>query len=263
MEAAATCTGLITVNESTGAVTPTIDYYTLGHFSKFVLPGAVRIWSSNAPGLIDAAFVNPDGERVLVAYNDSATSRTFQVVSKGKSFLYTLPALAGATFTWTEPAGPTRAIGPHAVEAPRLPVVHRSTEYRIGATAQRIMASSYTDISNLQTEQCTDDDGGFDAGFASDGSWAEFRNIDFGSGVQSVDVRMASAGSGGTLRFRLDSVTGPIVAEVAVPITGGWQTWQTVNAQVTGATGVRNLYVVFARNAGSGGIGNLNWFQFR
>ncbi len=258
-----TCTGLVTVNQSTGAVTPTIDYYTLGHFSKFVLPGAVRIWSSNAPGLIDAAFINPDGERVLVSYNDSAASRTFQVVSKGRSFLYTLPALAGATFTWTEPVGPTRAIGPQDVRAPRYPVAHRSSEYSISATAQRIMASSYTGISNLQTEQCTDTDGGFDAGFSSDGSWAQFRNIDFESGVQSVDVRMASAGSGGTLRFRLDSVSGPLAAEVAVPITGGWQTWQTVNARVTGATGVRDLYVVFARNAGSGGIGNLNWFQFK
>jgi glucosylceramidase len=258
-----TCTGLITVNESTGAVTPTIDYYTLGHFSKFVLPGAVRIWSSNAPGVIDAAFVNPDGGRVLVAYNDSAVSRTFQVASQGRSFIYTLPALAGATFTWTEPAGATRAIRPQDAKAPRLPVVHRSAEYRVSATAQPIMASSYTDISNIQTEQCSDTDGGFDAGYANDGSWAEYRNIDFGSGVQSVAVRMASAGSGGTLRFHLDSVTGPLIAQVTVPVTGGWQTWQTVSAPVSGATGEHYLYVVFARNAGSGGIGNLNWFQFK
>ena len=59
----ATCTPLVTVNSSTGAVTNDIDYYTLGHFSKFVRPGAVHVYSSNAPGLISAAFVNPDGWR--------------------------------------------------------------------------------------------------------------------------------------------------------------------------------------------------------
>ena len=159
-----TCTGLITVNQSTGAVTPAIDYYTLGHFSKFVLPGAVHIWSSNAPGVISAAFINPDGGRVLVAYNDSAASRTFQVVSRDKSFLYTLPALAGATFTWTEPAGPIRAVKPAGTRPPRFPAVREGNEYRIHAATQRIMASSYTDISNLQTELCADADGGFDAG---------------------------------------------------------------------------------------------------
>ena len=45
-----TCTPLVTVSESSGAVTYPIDYYTLGQYSKFVLPGAVRVYSSNAPG---------------------------------------------------------------------------------------------------------------------------------------------------------------------------------------------------------------------
>lgn len=258
-----TCTGLITVNQSTGAVTPTIDYYTLGHFSKFVLPGAVRIWSSNAPGLIDAAFTNPDGQRVLVAYNDSAASRSFQVVSKGRSFLYTLPALGGATFTWTEPAGATHAIRPHDVRAPRYPVAHRNGVYSIGATSQRIMASSYTGISNFQTEQCSDADGGFNVGYSASGSWVEYRNIDFGSGVQSVDVRLANPAAGGTLHFHLDSLTGPQIAQLVAPVTGGWQTWQTVNVPVTGAKGLRNLYVVYSGSSSEGGLVNLNWFQFK
>ena len=43
-----TCNPLVTVNSSSGAVSYTIDFYTLGHFSKFVLPGAHRIYSGNA-----------------------------------------------------------------------------------------------------------------------------------------------------------------------------------------------------------------------
>jgi len=44
-----------------------------------------------------------------------------------------------------------------------------------------------------------------------------------------------------------------------IPITGGWQTWSNVNAAVTSASGVHDLYAVFK---GTSGIGNLNWFQF-
>lgn len=258
-----TCTPLITVDHSTGLVTPTIDFYTLGHFSKFVLPGAVRIWSNNAPSIITTAFVNPDGSKALVAYNDTSTSRTFQVISKNRFFLYTLPALAGATFTWNDQLRNPRAAGTQEARPPRSQVTSQGPEYRIRATAQRILASSYTGSSNLQTESTTDADGGFDVGSSSKGSWAEYRNLEFGSGVRSVDVRVASGGSGGTLQFRLDSVTGPLIAEAAIASTGGWQTWQTVNARVSGSSGMHDLYVVFAGSTSSGGIGNLNWFQFK
>ena len=236
-----TCTPLITVNQSTGAVTNNIDYYTLGHFSKFALPGATRIYSSNAPRIVTAAFLNPNGTEALVAYNDSSSSQTFQVTSHGRSFLYTLPALAGATFVW---------------EAGR-PAREAVSGYAVNAASQQIQASSYNEMRGLQTETTTDADGGYDLGYASDGSWAEYRRIDFGSGVSSVSIRMASAGGGGTVEFHLDSPTGPLIGTAPIQITGGWQAWTTASAAITGAAGVRNLFVVY------GGVVNLNWFQFR
>ena len=149
------CAGLITVNENTGDVSYNIDYYTLGYFSKFVIPGATRVWSSNAAGLISAAFLNPDGRsRVVVVYNDSSFDRSFQVVWNGLVFNYFLPALCGATFGWT--ADPTP----------------QDAGYSIPAT-QQIQASSYTRVSGLQTETTLDVDAGFDLAYASDGSWAE------------------------------------------------------------------------------------------
>ena len=51
-----------------------------------------------------------------------------------------------------------------------------------------------------------------------------FEKVDFGTGVSSVDVRLASAAStAGTLELHLDSGTGPLIATVHVPLTGGWQ----------------------------------------
>jgi glucosylceramidase len=258
-----TCTPLVTVNSQTGAVSYPVDYYTLGHFSKFVVPGSTAVWSSNAPGLIGAAFVTPsrtpaargtshfyDGLVVLVAYNDSSNIQTFQVSWHGRSFAYTLPALAGATFTWPASADAS-AIGSGG---------HDPGGYTIAAT-QQIQASSYTQISNLQSEPCTDVDAGFDIGYAAAGSWLEYDNIDFGSGPSAVDVRWASAGSGGTLEFHLDSTTGPIAAQGNFGVTGGWETWQTFTIPVSGAQGLHKLFVVFG-GSGASGLGNLNWFHF-
>jgi hypothetical protein len=187
---------------------------------------------------------------VLVAYNDSSASRTFQVSWRGRSFSYTLPSLAGATFTWSDVAAIAR--GARVVAVPAYTI----------AAAQQIQASSYTEISNLQSEPCTDSDGGFDLGYAVDGSWLEYDNLDFRSGVTAVDVRWASAGSGGTLEFHLDSTSGPMIAQGGLPVTGGWETWQTYPMTVSGAQGLHKLFVIF-HGTGTSGLGNLNWFRFR
>lgn len=252
------CTPLITVNQTSGAVSYNIDYFTLGHFSKFVLPGAVRVWSSNAPGIVSAAFTNPNGTEALVAYNDSAASQTFQINSHGRSFAYTLPALAGATFVWTpqQHGLPGRLSLRPALDRPSPPPV-----YDVNAASQQIQASSYNDMFGVETETTSDVQGGYDVGYAAVGSWAEYQNIDFASGVSSVNVRTASAGSGGTLEFHLDTLNGPLIGTAALPVTGGWQIWNTVTAPISGATGVRNVFVLFTTGAASG-IANLNWFQF-
>jgi glucosylceramidase len=100
-----TCTGLVTVNDD-GTVTRNAEYYTIGHLSKFVRPGAVRIASTSFGttgwnGQIqDVAFRNPDGSTALIVHNQHFDVRTFAVSVGGRTFVYTLPARAVATFTW-------------------------------------------------------------------------------------------------------------------------------------------------------------------
>ena len=40
-----------------------------------------------------------------------------------------------------------------------------------------------------------------------------------------MKARVSSAGAGGTMSFRFDSPTGPEVARVTVPNTGGWDNY--------------------------------------
>jgi glucosylceramidase len=57
-------------NTKTGELTYTNSYYYIGHFSKFVHPGAKRIASSPSRSqLLSAAFVNPDGKVSVVVMN--------------------------------------------------------------------------------------------------------------------------------------------------------------------------------------------------
>jgi glucosylceramidase len=101
-----TCTGAVTVDNGSGSATYNAEYYVLGHASKFVQPGAVRI-NSNTFGsgnIQDVAFKNPDGSTALIVLNSNTSSaQTFGVSQNGQSFTYTVPAKAVSTFTW--PAG--------------------------------------------------------------------------------------------------------------------------------------------------------------
>ena len=231
-----TCNPLVTVNSSSGAVSYTIEFYTLGHFSKFVLPGALRIYSGNAAGVVSAAFLNPDGSKALIAYNDTTSSKTFQVQWGSQSFSYTLASYSGATFTWTGTQSGGYTVNP----------------------ANQIQASSFNSNSGLVTEQTSDTLGGYNVGYADNNDYAVYKNVNFTVAYTNVTARLASFG-GGTLEFRLGSPTGTRIGFVTSPNTGGWQTWSNVSGSVSGASGLTNLYLVFK---GSTSIANFNWFQF-
>ncbi|MEV6284535.1 glycoside hydrolase family 30 beta sandwich domain-containing protein [Kribbella sp. NPDC051770] len=100
-----TCTGLVT-RQADGTVSTDAEYYTIGHLSKFVKPGARRIGSTSygTTGwngqLMSAAFRNPDGSTALLVHNENDEPRSFAVAVGGKSFEYTLPGGSIATFVW-------------------------------------------------------------------------------------------------------------------------------------------------------------------
>jgi glucosylceramidase len=103
-----TCTGIITVHNGdsrSGQVDNTVEYYTTGHLTKFVKPGAFRIDSSANGTVPNVAWRNPDGSKALVAYNGTGGTQSVKVVWGNESFTYNLPAATSATFTWTGTQG--------------------------------------------------------------------------------------------------------------------------------------------------------------
>jgi len=94
------CRGVVTINDSSGEVTYNEEYYILGHWSKFVDPGAYRIESTafDEGQPQNVAFLNPDGSLVLVVHATQAA--TFTVEWQGRQFEYSLPAGAVVSFKW-------------------------------------------------------------------------------------------------------------------------------------------------------------------
>ncbi|WP_328719222.1 lectin [Streptomyces sp. NBC_00247] len=99
-----TCDGLITVHNGdarSGQVDYTIEYYTMGHLTKFVRPGASRIASTASSTVPNVAWRNTDGSKALIAYNGGSSAQQLTVNWGGSTFGYSLPARTSATFTWS------------------------------------------------------------------------------------------------------------------------------------------------------------------
>lgn len=121
-----------------------------------------------------------------------------------------------------------------------------------------VEAASYNSLSGgEQLENCSE--GGQDMSHIADGGYAVYKSINLNSET-SFRARVASAGLGGTIKICLGNPNGLIIGTGTVPVTGGWQTWTTITCNLTGASGVHDIYLLF--NGEGGYLYNLKWFNF-
>ncbi len=109
----------------------------------------------------------------------------------------------------------------------------------------------------LKTETCSE--GGLNVTQISNGDYIKVKSVEMGSGATSMEARVASAQSGGSIEVRLDSDSGTKVGTCEVKGTGGAQTWATVTCPLTGASGLHD--VVFKFVGGSGELFKFNWWK--
>ena len=87
------CYAPIHADTKTGELHYLNSFYYIGHFSKFVRPGARRIISSSTTDkLLTTAFVNPDGKIAVIVLNLTDDAQPFNFWVKGKSAKSTSPA---------------------------------------------------------------------------------------------------------------------------------------------------------------------------
>jgi hypothetical protein len=122
-----------------------------------------------------------------------------------------------------------------------------------GGTSTRIEAESYTSMNGVAKESTTDAGGGQNVGYIDTGDWMDYSVTASAAGTYSVNLRVASP-SGGQLQIQ--SSTGTVLATVAVPNTGGYQSWQTVTANIALAAGTQTIRIYSTSNGW-----NFNWWE--
>lgn len=112
--------------------------------------------------------------------------------------------------------------------------------------------------SGIETEKCSS--GGMNVANIENGDYVKVSGVDFGDGAETFTASVASATDGGKIEIHLDSVSEPVVGVCNVTSTGGWQDWQKVSCDVSGADGEHDLFFKFS--GGDGFLFNVDWWQF-
>ncbi|MFL4904202.1 carbohydrate-binding protein [Streptomyces sp. MMS24-I2-30] len=105
-------------------------------------------------------------------------------------------------------------------------------------------------------------EGGNTVGFTDDGDWISFKPYTLGNATKFT-ARVASAGAGGRIEIRAGSATGTLLGTATVPVTGGWETYTDVSANLSGApSGSTELFLVFRGPTGQGNLFDVDAFTF-
>jgi aryl-phospho-beta-D-glucosidase BglC (GH1 family) len=111
-------------------------------------------------------------------------------------------------------------------------------------------------------EDTTDEGGGKNLGYTDPGDYADYLIYTSDSKAYNVDFRVASQSNSGQIGLFLVSESNQSeypIATIDLPVTGGWQTWETVSTTTKSfSKGVFTLRMKVLK----GGF-NLNWIEFR
>lgn len=138
-----------------------------------------------------------------------------------------------------------------------LPVKNNLPVYL--AIPGKIEAEDFSFNQGLQAETCTDIGGGKDMGYTNAGDYLDYQIDVFKAGLYGVEVRIACNSSAGIIQFQQLDLQGNLlnVASVNVPVTGGWQTWRTVLAEMNLTEGISKLRMKIIQPEF-----NINWYRF-
>ena len=102
------CSAPVMADRATGTLQHQSSYWYLGHFARFIRPGARRVLCAAARQDLEAtAFLNTDGSCAIVAMNRSERSLAFRLALDGTTYQTELPARSMATWVATgKPVAP-------------------------------------------------------------------------------------------------------------------------------------------------------------
>lgn len=84
----------IITNATSGEIYKQPMFYAIGHFSRFITEGSIRIDVTGTNAMVKSiGFIRPDGNIVLVHYNQFIFPIELTIVDESRSFTVSIPAL--------------------------------------------------------------------------------------------------------------------------------------------------------------------------
>lgn len=167
--------------------------------------------------------------------------------------------LISATVFVHIPQGPFGGV-PHAI-----PGIIQLEEYDVGGngfayydeTEGNEGGADYRLDEDVDLEDCTDTDGGYNLGWATAGEWVEYTVDVKHAGSYKLTLRAACNGDDRTLSLFADDQ--PVAADIAISSTEGWQEWADVVVEnVELKEGVQVLKLLI----GETDFVNINYMEF-
>src|SRR5665213_2017950 len=101
---------------------------------------------------------------------------------------------------------------------------------------------------------------GYDVGYAQASEWLNYTLSVPQAGMYTLQAGVANIAAGGSFHASFSGVD--LSGEIAVPSTGGWQSYRTVaSSTFTLAAGQQVMRVTLDQNAASYAVGNFDWFK--
>jgi len=123
----------------------------------------------------------------------------------------------------------------------------------------RAEAETFRAQQGIETIKC--DEGGLCLADLENGDWVKVVGVDFKAGAEKFHASVACEGIGGRIEVRLGDFEGTLVGTCKVGNTGGAQQWETVSCEISGATGRKDLCLVFT--GGEGPLFNVDCWKFQ
>ena len=190
--------------------------------------------------------ISPDGTNwtaLFTTNNDNGGTEDILVSGRGRYVQIngTQQGLPGAGYSLSELEVYSQSQEPFGGTVPTMPGVIQAEDYDTGGEG---VAYYNTTVGNpggvyrsddVGIEPTSDTGGGYDVNSLNTGEWLEYTvNPPDPTATYIISLRVAAPAAGGQLRVRLN---GTVLGTVAIPNTGGSQSWQTVTLPAVSLAG--------------------------
>ena len=213
-------------------------------FNKMLVPGTVT-----SQGF--SCTIN--GQPVTITAMEPSGSSSFQIVlAPGQKII------SGDTILISYADGSVKATDGTSLENfANLPVKNNLPPFL--AVPGKIEAESFSFNQGFQLETCTDIGGGQNLGYTAAGDYADYRINVKKTALYNMEIRHACLSAAGILNVQQINDNGDVLhsCSINIPVTGGWQTWKSITAEMSLAEGMTKLRVKITKPEF-----NLNWYRF-